>query len=66
VIWAVQNGHLDDVPVERIKACQAAWTDFLVTRRPELIGGIAAQKTLGPELTSALQAAVGQFKATWK
>ncbi len=33
VIWAVQNGYVDDVPVERIKEFQAAWTDFLTTRK---------------------------------
>src|SRR5215467_15989526 len=33
VIWAVQNGYVDDVPVERIKTFQAEWTDFLVTRK---------------------------------
>jgi F-type H+-transporting ATPase subunit alpha len=65
VIWTVQNGHMDGVAVERIKAFQAALTDYLTTRRPELLAGIAAQKTLSPELTSALQAAVEQFKQTW-
>src|SRR5574342_240078 len=29
VIWAAQNGYVDDVPVERIKECQAKLTGFL-------------------------------------
>ena len=37
VIWAVQNGYMDDVPVERIKEFQAGWTDFLTTRKTELL-----------------------------
>ena len=37
VIWAVQNGYMDDVPVERIKEFQAGWTDFLTTRKAELL-----------------------------
>ena len=38
MIWAVQNGYVDDVPVERIKEFQAGWTEFLTTRKAELLG----------------------------
>ena len=66
VIWAVQNGYVDDVPVERIKEFQAAWTDFLTTRKADLLAKIAAEKALSKELTDALKAAADQFKQTWK
>src|SRR3954468_10319792 len=66
VIWAVQNGYVDDVPVERIKAFQADWTDFLSTRRPELLQRISVEKALSDELKAALKAAADQFKQTWK
>ena len=58
VIWAVQNGYVDDVPVERIKAFQAAWTDFLTTRKPESCSsGSPNEKALDAELTAELKAA---------
>jgi F-type H+-transporting ATPase subunit alpha len=66
VIWAVQNGYVDDVPVERIKEFQAAWTDFLTTRKADLLRSIGEQKALSAELTTALKAAADQFKQTWK
>src|SRR5436190_1250036 len=66
VIWAVQNGYVDDVPVERIKEFQAEWTDFLSTRKPELLQRIAKEKTIGDELKAALTAAATQFKDSWK
>ena len=44
VIWAVQNGYVDDVPVERIKEFQAAWTDFLTTRKAELLAAHRARR----------------------
>ena len=66
VIWAVQNGYVDDVPVERIKEFQAAWTDFLTTRKAAVLQKIAGEKTLSPELTAELKAAADQFKQTWK
>jgi F-type H+-transporting ATPase subunit alpha len=66
VIWAVQNGYVDDVPVERIKEFQAAWTDFLTTRKAGVLERIGAEKVLSPELTATLKAAADQFKQTWK
>jgi len=66
VIWAVQNGYVDNVPPERIKEFQAGWTDYLTTRKVELLGRIAAEKALNTELTDALKAAAVQFKQTWK
>ena len=52
MIWAVQNGYVDDVPVERIKEFQAGWTDFLTTRKTDLLGKIGAEKVLSKELTA--------------
>ena len=65
VIWAVQNGYVDDVPVERIKELQAEWTDFLTTRRADLLQKISQQKVLSDELTAELKASADQFKKTW-
>jgi F-type H+/Na+-transporting ATPase subunit alpha len=66
VIWAVQNGYFDEVPVERVKEYQADWTDFLRTRKPEVLLRIGEEKALSPELTTALKAAAGQFSETRK
>jgi len=66
VIWAVQNGYVDDVPVERVKDFQAELTDVLTTRKTELLRKIAEQKALSEALTAELKAAADQFKQTWK
>ena len=66
VIWAVQNGYVDDVTVERIKEFQAQLTDFLSTRKPELLGKIAREKAISDALKDELKAAADQFKMTWK
>jgi F-type H+-transporting ATPase subunit alpha len=66
VIWAVQNGYVDAVPVERIKAFQAEWTDFLTTRRAGLLDQIGREKALSAELSEALKAAAEQFTQTWR
>jgi len=66
VIWAVQNGYVDNVPVERVKEFQAGLTEFLTTRKGELLGKIAKEKALNAALTADLKAAVDQFKETWR
>src|SRR6187431_709496 len=65
VIWAVQNGYVDDVPVDKIKAFQAAWTDYLATRKPDILQRIVEQKALSDDLVNALKAAAAAFKPLW-
>ncbi|HEX4796090.1 MAG TPA: F0F1 ATP synthase subunit alpha [Humisphaera sp.] len=66
VIWAVQNKYVDDVPVERVKEFQIEWTEFLTTRKSELLGKIAAEKTISDALKAELKAAADEFKKIWK
>jgi len=66
VIWTVQSGYVDDVPVERVKEFQAKLTEFLTTRKTELLQKIAAEKVLSPALSDEAKAAVDQFKDTWQ
>lgn len=66
VIWVVQNGYVDNVPVDRVKDFQAGWTDFLTTRKAELLRKIYQEKVLSDALTAELKAAADQFKETWK
>jgi F-type H+/Na+-transporting ATPase subunit alpha len=66
VIWVVQNGYMDDVPVERVRECQAKLTDFLTARRAEVLARIGREKKLDEALTAELKAAAEQFKQGWK
>jgi len=66
VVWAIQNGYVDDVAVDRVKEFQSTLTEFLTTRKPELLKQIAKQGTLSQALNDELKAAVDQFKETWK
>jgi len=66
VIWVFQEGYLDDVPVDRVKDFQARLTEFLTTRKAELLRKIVQEKALSEALTAELKAAADQFKQTWK
>jgi len=66
VIWAAQNGYLDQVPVTRIKEFQNKLTEYFTTRKGQLLAKIGREKALSNELTAELKAAVDEFKQTWK
>jgi len=66
LLWAVQNGDFDAVPVERTKEFQSKLTEFLSLRKAELLQKIANEKTISEPLASELKAAIDAFKQTWK
>ena len=66
VLWTVQNGLMDDVAVDKIKDFQAKLTDYLSSRKADLMGKIAKEKALSDALIADLKAAVTEFKQTYK
>jgi F-type H+-transporting ATPase subunit alpha len=66
VLWAVQNGYVDDVPVERTKEFQTKLTEFLTLYRAELLQEIAREGAINEALAADLKAAAGAFKQTWR
>jgi len=66
VLWAGQNGFVDDVPVAKIKDFQHKLTDFMTTRKPELMTRIVKDKELKDATVNDLKAAVTEFKQTYK
>src|SRR5437867_390616 len=66
VLWGVQNGYFDDVPVDKVNDCQRKMTDYLVNRKGALMNQIAKEKALNDALTADLKAAVTEFKQMYK
>jgi len=66
IVWTAQNGYVNDVPVERIKEFQNKLTEYLTTRKAELLKKIENEKALSPALVAELKAAADEFKRTWK
>jgi F-type H+-transporting ATPase subunit alpha len=66
VMWAMQNGYLDPVPVERVKEFQIKLQDYLQTRKESLLKSIREKKQIDQDLESELKAALEDFKATWQ
>ena len=66
ILWSVQNGMMDDVAVDKIKDFQAKLTDYLTSRKAELMARIAKEKALSDALIADLKTAITEFKQTYK
>jgi F-type H+/Na+-transporting ATPase subunit alpha len=66
VIWVAQNGYLDQVPVTRVKEFQNKLTEYITTRKGQLLAKIGREKEFSDELKAELKAAAEEFKQTWK
>ncbi len=66
VIWAAQNGYLDQIPVGRVKEFQNKLTEYFTTRKGQLLAKIGREKELSDALKAELKAAAEEFKQTWK
>jgi F-type H+-transporting ATPase subunit alpha len=64
-IWAVSNGLLDKVPVEQVKAWEAAAHAYLDSTTPEIGQSIMRSKELSKENTESLRQALTDFNQTW-
>jgi F-type H+-transporting ATPase subunit alpha len=66
VLWTVQNGFMDDVAVDKIKDFQSKLTDFLTSRKSDLMKRVAKEKALSDALTNEIKSTVTEFKQTYK
>lgn len=62
ILYAVTNGYLDDVPVDKIIACEGDFHRFMETSHPELEQKINDDKEIKTETEGALKSAIEEFK----
>ncbi|MGA9577007.1 MAG: F0F1 ATP synthase subunit alpha [Terrimicrobiaceae bacterium] len=66
VLWAMQKGYLDPIPVDRVKEFQLKLQEFLSTRKEEVLNKILAKKQFDEEVEKDLTAALDEFKVLFK
>lgn len=66
VLWTMQNGYLDDIPVDRVKDFQLKLMDYLTTLSEATLGKIREKKAIDDEVKSVLKSAVEEFKKRYK
>ncbi|HJX68809.1 MAG TPA: F0F1 ATP synthase subunit alpha [Dehalococcoidia bacterium] len=62
ILYAVTNGYLDEVPVDKVTAWEGNFHRFMGTNHPELEQRINNDKEIKPETEEALKKAIGEFK----
>ena len=62
ILYAVINGYLDDVPVEKVMAFEESFHRFVETSHPDIGKRIAEDKELSDETEEALKKAIAEFK----
>jgi len=66
VIYAGTRGLCDSVPVEKMKAWEAAFIRFMETSYPDIGKDIAAKKVIAEETEARLKEAIKAFNAGWQ
>lgn len=64
IIYAVSNGFLDDVPVNKVMAFEAAFHRFMETSHSDVIQNINKEKVISDQTEEALKKAISEFKET--
>jgi F-type H+-transporting ATPase subunit alpha len=62
VIYAATKGHMDDVPVNRVREFEKGLIDEVRNAHKEIIADMNASKALSDDTTKKLDAAVAEFK----
>jgi F-type H+-transporting ATPase subunit alpha len=65
VIYAVTNGYLDEIPVERIRAWERGFHEELGAKYADILEGIKTGKELTKEIEERLIAAIKAFNESF-
>src|SRR5690606_17303258 len=55
VLWSMQNGYMDPIPVDRVKEFQNKLQEFLTIRKEALLNKILANKKIDDEIEAELK-----------
>ena len=64
-LFAMQNGYIDDIPVEKVKDFQAKMEEYLTTRKESVMAKIREEQVLSDEIVDELKSAIEDFKTTY-
>ena len=61
----VTNGHLDDVPVNRVREWEKLFHEFIAARYPKIPEKLRTEKVLSKDTEAELKNAIAAFKQTF-
>ena len=66
LMFAMQKGYFDDVPVDKVKDCQDKMADYFRTRKEDVLKAILEKLAIDKDLDQQLQAAMKDFKSFYR
>jgi F-type H+-transporting ATPase subunit alpha len=62
ILYAVTNGYLDEIPIEKVSAFEQAFYRFMETNHPEVGKSIKTENVITAEAEPNLKKAIAEFK----
>jgi F-type H+-transporting ATPase subunit alpha len=62
ILWAGANGHLDDVPIDRVREFERDYLEYIRNAHPQVLEKIRSEKELSDEVVKMLEEAVEGFR----
>jgi F-type H+/Na+-transporting ATPase subunit alpha len=66
ILFAMQKGYFDDIPVDKVKDCQAKLVEYFQTRKEDLLTEIVEKRAIDKELEEKLHGAIKDFKGHYR
>ena len=66
LLFAMQKGYFDDVPVDKVKDCQEKMAEYFRTRKEDVLKAVTEKLAIDKELDQQLHAALKEFKSFYK
>jgi F-type H+/Na+-transporting ATPase subunit alpha len=66
VLFAMQKGYFDDVPIDKVKECQQKLIEYFQTRKEDVLAVILEKLGIDKELEEKLHSAIKDFKGSYK
>lgn len=65
IIYALTNGYLDDVPVEKVQGWEEEFHKYMLEMKSEVLGLIKEKKELTEEVEDALKKAIEEYREVY-
>jgi F-type H+-transporting ATPase subunit alpha len=62
IIFAVINGYLDDIPVNKVHDFESGFQKYMETAHPDMLSSIASKKELDKQTEEQLRKAIQEYK----
>lgn len=66
IIWAVTNGFLDDIPLEKCQEFERKYLEFMAKKYLQVVREIKEEKRISEDLFEKMKKAMTEFKSTWQ